>query len=127
MFLLHWKTRLPLFPFSKTIQEFTDALPRNGMHMCRYSSKMYHPCLSDQIFLQIVNCLEEWQSGVHIKIPFSGDRYETVYQDMAALIFATSEDPYHGRKLRKLASFIASDGRYVIFSALHILLYSFTS
>ena len=43
--------------------------------------------MGDQsLFLQIVNCLEEWQTGAHIKIPFSGDRYETVYQDISSLI-----------------------------------------
>lgn len=63
-------------------------------------------------FLQIVNCLEEWQTGAHIKIPFSGDRYESVYQDMSSLINSTEEHAYHGRKLRKLLASIANDGRY---------------
>jgi hypothetical protein len=77
------------------------------------------------LFLQIVNCLEEWQTGAHIKIPFSGDRYETVYQDIIQLIEVTGDDAYHGRKLRKNLQFIATDGRYVNFSPLHFLLYSY--
>jgi uncharacterized protein DUF6532 len=66
-------------------------------------------------FVQIVNCLEEWQTGAHILIPFSGDRYESVYQDMVSLIDTAAENAYHGKKLNKLLMFIASDGRYVTF------------
>jgi hypothetical protein len=62
--------------------------------------------------LKIVNCLEEWQTGAFVMIPFSGDRYETVYQDLASLINATDEHPYHGRKLRKLSKSIAIEGQY---------------
>jgi hypothetical protein len=75
-------------------------------------------------FLQIVNCLEEWRTGTHIKIPFTGDRYDSVYQDMMSLICAVEEDNYHGQKLRKLLASIASDGRYVnINISIHFLLY----
>lgn len=69
--------------------------------------------LLKSLFLQIVNCLEEWQTGAHIKIPFSGERYEGVYQDFATLIDTTEEHEYHGDKLRRLLSSIALDGRYV--------------
>jgi hypothetical protein len=78
------------------------------------------------LFLQIVNCLEEWQTGTHIKIPFSGDRYEGIYQGFISLIDTTEEHDYHGDKLHRLLSSIAIDGRYVnnINVFLHFLLYS---
>ena len=59
-------------------------------------------------------------------IPFSGDRYEAIYHDIFALINATSENSYHGRKLKQLLMFIATDGRYVNFFS-SIFLYSYIS
>jgi hypothetical protein len=67
-------------------------------------------------YLWCVNCLEEWQTGAHIKIPFSGDQYEIVYQDITQLIVVTGDDAYHGQKLHKNLQFIATDGQYVNFS-----------
>jgi hypothetical protein len=64
--------------------------------------------------LQIVNCLHEWELGYEVKIPFSGDRYESVHQAFINLIDRTESHEYHGVKLRALLKKIA-DGQSVFF------------
>jgi Domain of unknown function (DUF6532) len=73
--------------------------------------QLLHLSLITISLLQIVNCLEEWQTGTHVKIPFSGDRYETVYKEMGSLIQTIEDNAYHGRKLRNQLSAIATDGQ----------------
>lgn len=73
--------------------------------------QLLHLSMITTSLLQIVNCLEEWQTGTLVKIPFSGDRYETVYKDMVSLIKTIEDNPYHGRKLRSQLSAIATDGQ----------------
>ena len=112
-FLLQWKMRFSFFPLPEAVQDPPQGMPCFDMHMCTYLFNGYHYSWSN--FLQITNCLEEWQSGSQIKIPFSGDRYEAVYQEITSLISRTEDHSYHRQKLQKLLSSIATIGQYVFF------------
>jgi Domain of unknown function (DUF6532) len=57
-----------------------------------------------------VNCLDEWKSGEQITVAFTGDQYEHVYTDILSLSKDVLNDPYHGDKLHRLLSKIATDG-----------------
>jgi hypothetical protein len=50
-----------------------------------------------------------------VKIPFTGDRYESVYEAMLVLIDEIEGNDYHGAKLKVLLQSIASDGQSVEF------------
>ena len=62
---------------------------------------------------QIVNCLQEWEQGYEVKIPFTGDQYESVHQAMISLIDTVEKHGYHGPKLETLLKRIATEGRSV--------------
>ena len=61
-------------------------------------------------FSQIVNCLEEWGSGLFQAMSFTGARYEVVHERMMELMLTVEKDKYHGRKLRQLLKSIATTG-----------------
>jgi hypothetical protein len=48
-----------------------------------------------------------------VKIPFTGDRYESVHQAMLSLIDDVEHHEYHGKKLKTLLKKIATEGRSV--------------
>lgn len=48
-----------------------------------------------------------------MKIPFTGDRYESVHQKMVSLIDHLEENEYHGRKLKLFLKKVAVEGRSV--------------
>ncbi|KAF8224532.1 hypothetical protein L208DRAFT_479768 [Tricholoma matsutake] len=52
----------------------------------------------------IVNSLSEWVQGYEVKIPLTGDQYESVYEAMLTLI---EGNDYHGAKLEALLRRIA--------------------
>ena len=64
---------------------------------------------------QIVNCLNEYEGGFEIKIPFTGDQYESVHAAMLSLIKQLWEHDYHGPKLVVLCEKIATEGQSVAF------------
>jgi hypothetical protein len=51
---------------------------------------------------QIVNCLNEYKGSFEIKIPFTGDQYESVHATMLSLIEQLQKHDYHGPKLGAL-------------------------
>lgn len=56
-----------------------------------------------------------------MKIPFTGDRYESVHQAMVTLIDNVEHHDYHGKKLQILLKKIATEGRSVeTFSSLSL-------
>ena len=74
------------------------------------------------MFQQIVNCLNEWETGSEVKIPFAGDKYESVHGAILALIGQLEQNDYHGAKLQAMLQSVAIDGKYVEFllaSSLH--------
>ncbi|KAF8811157.1 hypothetical protein BYT27DRAFT_7208610 [Phlegmacium glaucopus] len=74
-----------------------------------FSKGLPKTCLA-MVCTCIVNCLEEWETGVFRATPFTGARYEAVYEAMMELIAHVKKDDYHGRKLRRLLKHIASGG-----------------
>jgi hypothetical protein len=48
-----------------------------------------------------------------VKIPFTGDRYESVHQAMLSLIDDVEHHEYHGKKLKTLLKKIPTEGRSV--------------
>lgn len=64
---------------------------------------------------QILNCLNEHEGGYEVKIPFTGDRYESVHAAMLSLINQLQTHNYHGEKLVALLEKIATEGRSVTF------------
>ena len=67
---------------------------------------------------QIINCLHEYELGTEVTTPFTGDRYESIYQAMVGLIEELEKHAYHGAKLEKLLEKIATDGQCVKFMKL---------
>lgn len=72
------------------------------------------PSILVLMYLQIVNCLREWEMGSMIGIPFTGESYNSVYTCFTGLINQTLANPYHGHKLEKLLAATATDGLFVI-------------
>ena len=103
---------MSLRSFSCFIQDLPKGLSCNGLHLCRHSS---HVIFFAHHSRQIVNCLNEWVLGYEVKIPFAGDRYESVYKAMLTLIDEIDVNEYHGAKLEALPQCIASDGWLVAF------------
>lgn len=96
-----------LFP-----EVFSKSLPKQCLAMVCTCVSFYY-CISfgtTTDTLQIVNCLEEWESGSFRSLPFTGTRYEAVHKVMMELISKVEEDGYHGRKFRKLLKAIATSG-----------------
>ena len=83
------------------------SMPCNGLYLRRRSFS----CI---IFLltmfQIINCLNEWELGYQVMIPFTGDRYDSVHKAMVSLIDELEQHDYHGAKLKRLLKKIATDG-----------------
>lgn len=52
--------------------------------------------------------------GSQINIPFSGERYDSVYECMRTLMDQVDGNVYHRRKFERLLKSIAKDGRLVI-------------
>ena len=65
---------------------------------------------------QILNCLNEFDSGYKTKILFTGDWYESVHAAMLSLIEQLQEHDYHGVKLKALLENIAMEEQSVGFS-----------
>ena len=60
-----------------------------------------------------------------MKVPFTGERYESVQQAMVSLIEQLERHEYHGPKFKKLCKRIATDSRrYIIcFIVLAVLIF----
>jgi hypothetical protein len=54
------------------------------------------------------------EMGSHTNISFSGDKYESVYECMKALMDELQGNTYHRRKFERLLKTIAMQGRLVI-------------
>jgi hypothetical protein len=52
--------------------------------------------------------------GTRTNIPFSGGKYESVYECMKALMEQLEDNTYHRRKFERLLKSIAQQGRLVI-------------
>ncbi|KAH9167798.1 hypothetical protein EDB89DRAFT_2074550 [Lactarius sanguifluus] len=63
------------------------------------------------VFTCIVNCLDEWESGYQVKVPFTGDAYRSRYSLIAGLADDVMGNAYHGQRLRARLRKIAADGR----------------
>ncbi|KAH9028278.1 hypothetical protein EDB85DRAFT_1892572 [Lactarius pseudohatsudake] len=50
--------------------------------------------------LSIVNCLDKWESGYWVKVPFAGDTYRFRYSLIAGLANNILGNAYHGQRLR---------------------------
>ncbi|KAH9165647.1 hypothetical protein EDB89DRAFT_2076601 [Lactarius sanguifluus] len=61
-------------------------------------------------FTCIVNCLDEWESGYLVKVPFTGDAYGPRYSLIAGLADDVLGNAYHGKRLRARLRKIAADG-----------------
>lgn len=61
------------------------------------------------------------ETGSQTNIPFSGDKYESVYECMKALMEKLEGNTYHRRKFNSLIKSIAQQGRLVIIT--HISYY----
>ncbi|KAH9015571.1 hypothetical protein EDB85DRAFT_1898647 [Lactarius pseudohatsudake] len=61
-------------------------------------------------FTCIVNCLDEWESGYWVKVPFAGDTYRYRYSLIAGLANDILGNAYHGQRLRARLRKIAADG-----------------
>ncbi|KAH9172291.1 hypothetical protein EDB89DRAFT_2069955 [Lactarius sanguifluus] len=61
-------------------------------------------------FTCIVNCLDEWESGYLVKVPFTGDAYGPRYSLIAGLADDVLGNAYHGKRLRVRLRKIAADG-----------------
>ena len=53
--------------------------------------------------------------GSQVSIPFSGYRYDSVYQCMKALMAELEGNTYHRRKFERHLKLIARQGRLVIY------------
>lgn len=96
-----------LFP-----QDF-KVLPRNCLALVLTCVRIFllQNYVNLLINLQIINCLEEWQSGMFVGIAFTGKEYQEVYERMLELIEKVEDDPYHGPKLARLREKIGKTGR----------------
>jgi hypothetical protein len=72
-----------------------------------------------------VNCLHEWETGSWRRVPFTGVQYDAVYARITDLVNKTLGDRYHGRKLERLLTAIATDALLVYSKSLHHVLIFF--
>ena len=55
------------------------------------------------------------ETGLQTNIPFSGDKYQSVYQYMKALMDELEGNTYYRQKFNDLRKSIAHQGRLVIY------------
>lgn len=58
-----------------------------------------------------IHCLYEWKFGYEVKVPFTGEQYESVLQAMVSLMEQLDGHKYHGLKFKKLCKRIATDSQ----------------
>ena len=57
-----------------------------------------------------MHCLDEYQTGAHVKLVFKGQLYSTIFDDFMEAIRDVREDEYHGPKLHNLLQTIGREG-----------------
>jgi len=60
--------------------------------------------------VQLVHCLHEFSTGLHVKLSFKGQEYDAMHQEFVDIIQMTMKHAYHGPKLQKLLKKIGQDG-----------------
>ncbi|KAH9164867.1 hypothetical protein EDB89DRAFT_1911835 [Lactarius sanguifluus] len=89
----------------------------NSSEQAQVISDAVRNTLQNSLFLvgpeldeNIVNCLDEWESGYLVKVPFTGDAYGPRYSLIAGLADDVLGNAYHRKRLRARLRKIAADG-----------------
>ena len=56
-----------------------------------------------------MHCLDEYQTGVHVKLVFKGQLYSTTFANFMKVIRDVCKDKYHGPKLHNLLQTIGRE------------------